>query len=1233
MRQRRSKHHWEDENRIDDDEPRERRPRRAKQAKRQPGKRGKLLVLLMLAAIIVGLLPKIVAKTPLLNAALAATMPTNQLRMAAGGASLGWFTAPSLSHVTLRDAAGDTLFTAESIRIDRTPANLILNSRDLGAVEVVRPAIYLKLRGDGSNLEDAIRQALADVAADITKPTPTESATPPVAVALHVVEGTLFVEDTTSGRQWRVQSLDLEYDTRQMNGSLGLGKLSGQIVDAGADGGALTAAGQFALASQPVDRNKYQLTLEADGLSLALGTPWLTRFVNGAELGGTLSANGTAVWTPNGAAIPADLTTSGSLSIDRLNVTAPSLAGDRIQLERVALPWRLAAQPEGLVIADLLLRSDVGELIVRGSVDPTTFGSASNDGPRFPSIIDGVAEHEVEMSGSLNLARLAAMLPHALRIRDATTITSGTIQLAARSQPNGGGQLLTGSLQTAQLAATTDGRPVSWEQPVFANFALRREQGTLRLETLKCDSDFLQIEASGTPQQLQAAATFDLNRLAEQLGQFIDLSGVTLAGTGAAKLDWRKTAPNEFAVTVVGDLAQLRIALGDGSEWAEPQFAVQANAAGTLDAATQRPTRVDTAQIALAGNGDALDARLTEVVTLKDLAPSWPIDVHATGRLANWLTRVRPWFAPDPWQVDGQSEVTATLRIAGEAIDVTDGKMVVTDLRATGPGWNINEPRAELTGDVHWNGASCELAANSAQFVTSAVSLATRDVRYRAPRQQASQHSLGQLTGMAAFRADLARLAAWRAVPQQPPPYQPAGELTGNAKFQHEADRTSGEVIVNGQNLTLAQWAATQQGPASSSASGAAGYKTIWQEPSLTIRSAAAYEAASDRISVDQFQIQSNTLAAAATGDIEKLSTAADVKVSGTLNYDLAQITPLLTPYLGAGIQLSGREQAQFALAGQFGAEGGTHAQYTGAVVGNPSRVGSSHWSHRLQGRLEVPWAGATVYGLPIGAGRLVAALDDGMIRVDPLALAVGEGQLTAAPIVHLDPPPSELMLSQGPLITNVRISTEVSEAMLKYVAPVLAGATRSEGHFSLALEGARVPLGQPKQADSAGQLTVHSVQVVPGPMAQQWVGLAQQIESLVKRRDPAAQANRSQVTLLSIRDQPVNFRVLDGRVHHQFMEFQVGDMTLRSQGSVGFDETVALTLSVPVQDAWIAKEPLLAGFKGQSLQIPISGTLTRPQMDQQAIGSITQQLLQGAAQQAIGGEINKALDKLFKPR
>jgi hypothetical protein len=459
--------------------------------------------------------------------------------------------------------------------------------------------------------------------------------------------------------------------------------------------------------------------------------------------------------------------------------------------------------------------------------------------------------------------------------------------------------------------------------------------------------------------------------------------------------------------------------------------------------------------------------------------------------------------------------------------------------------------------------------------------------------------------------------------------YRPRGELTGNVRFAQQNGRVVGEVTANGNQLALSQKTAGTENSA------AASYATIWQEPSVSLRSVAAYETDADRLELKSLELQSNTLQLSAAGAVEKLSTDANVKATGSLNYDLAQLTPLLKPYIGEGIQLTGSEQARFAVAGALATPADSNFHVVSldrqSAIRNPQSA--IHWSRRIRAQLELPWAGATVYGLPVGPGRVSAALGEGAARIEPLSLAVGQGQLNFAPHVRLDPSPSELVLPAGPLVTNVRISPEVSEAMLKYVAPVLAGATESEGLFSMQLEGARVPLGELRRLDSAGKLTVHSVRVVPGPLAREWIGLAQQVEALAKSRDPAALASKPPITLLGIRDQQVNFRVAQGRVHHQNLEFQVGEVVMRSQGSVGLDETLSLVLFVPIQDAWIAKEPLLAGLKGQSLQVPVAGTLTRPQLDQRAIASVSQQLLQSAAGQAIGGELNKALDKLFKSR
>ena len=48
---------------------------------------------------------------------------------------------------------------------------------------------------------------------------------------------------------------------------------------------------------------------------------------------------------------------------------------------------------------------------------------------------------------------------------------------------------------------------------------------------------------------------------------------------------------------------------------------------------------------------------------------------------------------------------------------------------------------------------------------------------------------------------------------------------------------------------------------------------------------------------------------------------------------------------------------------------------------------------------------------------------------------------------------------------------------------------------------------------------------------------------------------------------------------------------------------------------------------------MPVTGTLTRPQMDQRAVANLSGQLIQNAAGQAVGNELNKALDKFLKPR
>jgi len=244
----------------------------------------------------------------------------------------------------------------------------------------------------------------------------------------------------------------------------------------------------------------------------------------------------------------------------------------------------------------------------------------------------------------------------------------------------------------------------------------------------------------------------------------------------------------------------------------------------------------------------------------------------------------------------------------------------------------------------------------------------------------------------------------------------------------------------------------------------------------------------------------------------------------------------------------------------------------------------------------------------------------------------VGQGRLTAQPLVRLTPGAELIALSQGPLVTNVDISPEVSETMLKYVAPILDGATRAEGQFSIDLDLAEVPFGQPKQARVQGRLTAHRLSVSPGPMTSQLVTLIGQIEALTKRKQflQAAASPRNK-SFLTMSEQQVDFQVVEGRVYHRNLEFLIDDVPVRSYGSVGFDQTLALVIEIPIQDKWIEREPALRGFAGQSLKIPIYGTFEKPRIDERAVADLSRQLLQGAATQAIGDELNRQFEKLFQ--
>ena len=171
------------------------------------------------------------------------------------------------------------------------------------------------------------------------------------------------------------------------------------------------------------------------------------------------------------------------------------------------------------------------------------------------------------------------------------------------------------------------------------------------------------------------------------------------------------------------------------------------------------------------------------------------------------------------------------------------------------------------------------------------------------------------------------------------------------------------------------------------------------------------------------------------------------------------------------------------------------------------------------------------------------------------------------------------------------------------------------------------------------GVLLIHRAQARPGPAAQHLVAAIDQIKSIIARRQP--DDPNQQQEWLEMPEQQVPVKLEQGRVYHQGMTFVVQNVSVKTSGSVGMDSTLNLIADVSIRNEWLGNNKALTGLKGKSIQIPITGTTSRPQIDpsvfsnlaQQIGGSAIEDLLQDKIGTGLNEAINNKLDKLFKGR
>jgi hypothetical protein len=187
----------------------------------------------------------------------------------------------------------------------------------------------------------------------------------------------------------------------------------------------------------------------------------------------------------------------------------------------------------------------------------------------------------------------------------------------------------------------------------------------------------------------------------------------------------------------------------------------------------------------------------------------------------------------------------------------------------------------------------------------------------------------------------------------------------------------------------------------------------------------------------------------------------------------------------------------------------------------------------------------------------------------------------------------SVLRIDPTTVFDHAPITPQLCGQGLQLVAPLLADEISADGEFSLRLSEFHVPLGDPQPGGAgvriAGQLHLHRANVaVKHTIATKIVALVLQIigGSLPE-------------TMVVAEGVEVDFQVIEGRFHHQGLALLLprGDSAIgiRSDGSVGLDETLDLQVSIELPAGMLGSGPLAQRLTGEPLVLTIGGTLDTP--------------------------------------
>lgn len=1216
--------------------------------------------------------PRVLVLTGLRDRPLEAALAGIDGSVSSAGASWRWLGGIEYRDILLRDRTGRAIVAVPRLIIDRGLAALAVDPGNLGTVRLVGAEAVIDVRAGGSSLEDVIAPFLAAQSA---------AAGGGPACELELTDATVELRDIVRGEAWRLTELSAAGTVRP-DGRPTAWTVAGRVRHAGgttAPGPAVAAAvteqrldrttvaaaaaaalardGGFSISCPAAEAAVRTVTLASHRLPLGVSAVLATR------LGGGWVCDGLADVRLDATLAAASRRLIGTVAVQDLAVCRADSLAEVLTVDRCEVPVDCEMRDGRVVVRKLVVSSPLLQAEASGRIRLPTGGAWD--------WADGLIDEDFAIAADIDLAAAARALPGGMALRPDVRVTDGRLQLAAAAHADGDDRVLEVRATSRDLAAVqtaADGggeRPLRWTDPFTAFLKGRRRPGeTLRIEDGRIASAAIELAASGDAQAASIQWTIDLGRFATEAAEVFDFGGAQVAGDARGRFTVSRADPQGPAtLQVSASVAKLAVTAPGRPAWEDEEITLEGTATGRL---ADGAALVDEAHALVAAANDKLEATLTGgvIVTCDDRVrlqaaagrESIAADCSLAGDLGRWQPRLAAvWPAvtrSGTWS--GTVKASAALAAQGAAWQVTRAGAEIEKLVIRAGDRRIDEPRVVATAAGIFHPGTGRIDVSSGEILSTTLSLRTGGLSWMpdAAGQPPDLSALAErLRGKAQWRAHAGRLASWLVPARTAAAWPVGGELSGMFEVTDTAAGVNLLVEMTGTQLSVARTTAAGRagGPA----------QPVWSEPEarLALEITRPAGAAGTRgVRVDRLGIESSTVAIAARGGVQDWTGERLVDLEGTAAYDWGQVSRLVVPWTGGRLKVAGSEARPFAFRGPLGRPA-TLAPVV-ATTTEPAVVPlPDEWLSAARGgdpdaraaRVTRPvkatrgpepslaslargiaidttaaWTAAEIDGFSLGGGEMPVRLFEGQLAFGPFEVAAAGGRLRGAPWIRLAAP-AELIVPQGRLVERVTLSGPLCDRWVGWISPLLGHATHTRGVVTIDMAGARLPLADPFTGELAARVIFDELEVTPAGATQPLVNLLAKLQAVV---DPRF-AFGDKLVLLRVRPDPVTIRLAEGRLWHEGLVMDSGQLVVRSRGGVAADGTLAMVVEVALRGDIAGQTPVVAQLLRTPLAIPLKGTVHRPQFDARAIDVLLGRIVENTAQAVIQDGVVRGIESL----